>query len=262
MSGEAHPTPQAPQPPPLVAVRADSVVRLHEGAPPMRPRKTRPPASSPQGYSRFVALMKLLLPSLAAAMLGVVLAWPQIADRTESLNLDFSALDPSAIDLKSVVNPRYLGTDSTDQPFTVTADLATEMGAGDERTRLTNPKGDLTQSSGKWLSLSSDLGYLTDQKQVVDLESGVLLYRDDGFQFQTNAARIHLDTDEAMGDQPVKGQGPGLEIVSEGFRVLDGGNRILFTGKAKLVVIDTNPTAPSPAKRLATDPDPPPPAPA
>jgi lipopolysaccharide export system protein LptC len=193
------------------------------------------------GYSRFVLLMKLVLPSLAVVMLGVILAWPQISERAEGLAVEFVTLDRRHADLGSIINPRYVGTDEQDQPYMVTADTATEMADGSGRVRLSNPKGDLTQTTGRWLSVTSELGYLSDGNQRVELEHNVMLYRDDGFQFETSKAFILMDENRAYGSQPVKGQGEKLEITSDsGFRVDEGGDVILFQGKSHLILLETD----------------------
>ena len=49
-------------------------------------------------------------------------------------------------------------------------------------------------------------------------------------------ARFNLDDRSASGDDPVEGQGPLGTLQSEGFRIFDGGDRVLFTGKAQMFV--------------------------
>ncbi|MCF8479414.1 MAG: LPS export ABC transporter periplasmic protein LptC [Rhodospirillum sp.] len=200
-----------------------------------------------RNYSRFVTGMKLILPSLAAVLLGGVLAWPQITERAEDLSVEFTALDRGQADLGSVINPRYVGIDDQNQPYTVTADIATEMEDGSDRMRLTNPKGDIVQNTGRWMSVTSDLGYLTNGNQRVELEHDVMLYRDDGFQFETARAFIRMDEDYAFGEEPVKGQGDGMEITSvDGFDVTEGGDVIVFRGKSHLILQDAKSAGLSP----------------
>ncbi|WP_413204370.1 LPS export ABC transporter periplasmic protein LptC [Rhodospirillum sp. A1_3_36] len=214
-------------------------VRGASGLPSLSMEQGQRRAEAVRSYSRFVVGMKLLLPSLAAVLLGAVLAWPNLTERTESLSVEFMTLDRGQADLGSVINPRYIGVDDDNQPFTVTADIATEMGDGTDRMKLTNPKGDIVQSTGRWMSVTSDLGYLTDGNQRVELEHDVMLYRDDGFQFETARAFILMDNDHAFGEEPVKGQGDGMEITSlSGFDVTEGGDVIVFRGKSHLVLHD------------------------
>ncbi|GEO81546.1 LPS export ABC transporter periplasmic protein LptC [Pararhodospirillum oryzae] len=221
-------------------------------------------AAVPARYGRFVASMKLLLPGLATITLGVLVAWPWINDHTAGLALGFATFDPRSADFSSILNPRYMGTDRDNNPYVVTADTATDLGSGDGRLRLINPKGDLLQASGRWLSLSSDVGYLTNTNQHVELESNVLFYRDDGLQFRTQSAMIELDKNRAYGNDPVQGEGPDYDIVSEGFAIEEGGERIVFSGHARLLLHESSagggggllPGAPAPAPTPVPKPKP------
>lgn len=187
-------------------------------------------------YARFVSSMKLLLPLCALLLVGVVFAWPQIAERAERFQLTFAELDPSQADLTSIVNARYLGVDSKDQPYTLTADLARELGPAKDLVHLFSPKGDQIRSDDKWLSLEGDTGYYTKSKDLLDLAGNVILYRDDGYQFHTETARLFLDRDEAVGSDEVRGYGITGEVISEGFQINDGGQVILFTNTAWLLL--------------------------
>jgi lipopolysaccharide export system protein LptC len=40
----------------------------------------------------------------------------------------------------------------------------------------------------------------------------------------------------AYGQEPIEGQGPFGNIKAQGFRVIDRGERVIFTGKAKMVI--------------------------
>lgn len=210
-------------------------------APPWR----RPPLSGDDRHGRFVAGMKLVLPGLAVLLLGVLVAWPWVSDHIAGFSVEFASFDPRGVETGSVVNPRYLGTDRNNNPFVVTADAATDLGASDGRLRLVNPKGDLLQSSGRWLSLGSDIGYVTNSRQRIELESNVLFYRDDGLQFRTRAATIDLEHNRAFGVEPVTGEGPALQITSaEGFAVEEAGARILFQGRTRLILNDSSESRP------------------
>ena len=62
-------------------------------------------------YSRFVQMMKVLLPVVAALLIMLILVWPYL--RTEDLRfrLSFAALTANQNEDPSMVNPRYLGID-------------------------------------------------------------------------------------------------------------------------------------------------------
>ncbi|MBB4312262.1 LPS export ABC transporter periplasmic protein LptC [Roseospira marina] len=182
--------------------------------------------------------MKLLLPSVAVVLLGLVLAWPQIQSQTERFTLGFAALDPREVNPSTLVNPRFHGVDAQDQPYTLVAEAAEEVPEDPDRVNLDKPQGDITLGGGRWLSLRGNAGLYSKADRTLNLDGDVMLYRDDGFEFHTDEARIDLETNSAHGTDPVRGQGPDGTINSDGFVMVDGGRVVTFTGRAHLVLQD------------------------
>ena len=135
-------------------------------------------------------------------------------------------------------NPRFTGADSRDRLFNITADSAIQKQADLRVLDLAQPKGDLTNPEGSWVSLTAETGHYDQDAQTLDLFGKVELFRDDGYQVTTEQAAIDFRAGIATGSAPVAGQGPAGHITSEGFRVLDGGRVIEFTGRAHLVLLD------------------------
>ena len=52
----------------------------------------------------------------------------------------------------------------------------------------------------------------------------------------TAAAEVQLHEGAASGDQPVAAQGPFGTLVSEGFRLTERGQVVVFTGRARAVL--------------------------
>lgn len=186
-------------------------------------------------YTRFVAWMKLLLPVFAASVVALVVIWPQLQDKPETFRLGLSSISVHEKSGQQVVNARFTGSDAEDRPFTVTADSAMQrVGAGDSF-ELERPKADLAMADGSWIAVSALTGTYHKKQQILALEGGVNMFHDSGFEFRTRKAEIDLARGSARGQDPVSGQGPFGSLTASGFEVFDHGNRIIFTGKAKLV---------------------------
>jgi len=67
----------------------------------------------------------------------------------------------------------------------------------------------------------------------------VNLFHDRGYELRTAAADIFIKQGIARGNKPVLGHGPLGTIRSTGFRILDSGRRVLFTGKSRLILHPT-----------------------
>ncbi len=187
-------------------------------------------------YSLFVGVMKVLLPATAAALVLLVVAWPRFSIEVEDVRLSVSKLAPSQAENLTMLNARFEGRDEKDQPFSVTADIATQSESDKDLVTLELPKADITLEDGAWLALTARAGEYRKAAQLLDLTGSVNLFHDKGFELRTEAARIRLDEGMAEGALPVEGQGSIGTIKAEGFRVLDRGARILFLGRSRLVI--------------------------
>ena len=190
---------------------------------------------------RYVGILKLLLPALAAVLIALVAFWPQLRDRTNEFRVQFVTIGSQEAETVSMVNPRFLGVDQVDRHYTITAGRATQMDDG--RINLENPRGDMALKDGSWIVLSGNTGTYYKPRQVLDLLGDVNLYHDAGYEFHTEKASINLQEGTAAGDMPTAGQGPAGHVQSEGFRIFDQGDRVHFTGKARLVLYGAGGTA-------------------
>jgi lipopolysaccharide export system protein LptC len=193
-------------------------------------RETRPGTA----YSRFVTAMKLLLPAVAIGLVMLVAVWPRLQFSLEQMRPSRPRLDLSeARDLR-MVNAHYSGVDKRHRPYVLTADVARQTAQQNDLISLEGPKADLTMINGAWLALSGDTGVYLSQGQLLDLFGNVKLFHDRGYELSTETAHVDLAAGAAEGHDAVQGQGVFGDVVSEGFHLIDHGQVIVFTGKAKL----------------------------
>ncbi len=196
----------------------------------------RPLPRQPIGYSRFVLFMKFLLPAAALCLVAAIVIWPQINIADNRFSIGFSKIQVSAKENPSMVNARFVGADKKNQPFSVTADLAKNLALGASEIELEMPKADIGVRDGSWLVLTANTGLYNQKNKILDLEGAVNLFHDSGFEFTTDTAKVDLNAGVAEGQVQIQGQGPFGQLTAEGFRIEEKGNRILFTGKSKLVL--------------------------
>jgi lipopolysaccharide export system protein LptC len=187
-------------------------------------------------HSHVVNLLKVLLPAVALGLVAMVLLWPQLNPIDQRFRLRTVGVSVEDLENLRLLNPRYVGRDSQNQPFALTADQALQLSGDGNLTDLVKPKGDISLKDGTWLALSAETGVYRKQDQILDLEGNVNLFQDGGYEFVTPRARIQLDQGHASGDSPVVGQGPDTELEGQGFRVYNRGDRVVVTGQSRLVI--------------------------
>jgi lipopolysaccharide export system protein LptC len=186
-------------------------------------------------YTRFVALMRIVLPVSAGVLVLLVVIWPQLHQERHKFRLGPGSLTAPDGGGQQALNPRFTGTDKQNRPYNVTADSALQNQEQPDEVMLSFPKADIALKDGSWIALTAERGQFSRQSQMLDLGGDVDLYHDSGFEFRTASARVDLGQSTADGDETVHGQGPFGTVDAEGFRIFESGRRILFTGKAKMV---------------------------
>lgn len=196
-----------------------------------------PATRSPHRRSRIVGLLKLVLPSLSALLLGLVVVWPQIAKEKERFKLDIGQ-GPSYgnIEKMEMLNARFYGTDNKNQPFSLTADTAFETEPGSLMIELASPKADIQLSNGSWAAAQAKTGTYKQKEEKLSLTGGIQIFHDDGYSLRTEAADLDFKTGKATGPHPVEAHGPLGAIQATGFKAIERGDRLIFTGPATLTL--------------------------
>jgi lipopolysaccharide export system protein LptC len=226
-------------------IHATPEARSNESQRVRRRRLSDAPRTRRSGFarSRIVSTMKYVLPGIAFAMLLLVVIWPKLSPEEDGFRIDLAAVGPAGGSKPQVLNPRLQGIDSEQRPFQIVADVGARIDAegGGEIYDLTNPKADIVLKDGSWIALNANDGKFHSASNILFLTGDVNLFHDQGYEFQTTAARVNLKYSTASGDAPVNGQGPFGILNAAGFRVLESGDRIVFIGPANLTVFEGAP---------------------
>lgn len=194
----------------------------------------------PKGYSRYVSLMRAILPVAILLSVGLVIAWPYLQSLSKEST---SIVDLSQPEIREnrMVRPHYMSTDEKGQPFYVDAEWAKQK--TENLADLVSPHGSMTMTEGQTFDLEAKKGQYDSQTKVLHLEEDVILTSTDGYHVQTNKARITLDNNIIEGDNYVEGQGPTGEIMGQkGFKVENrphGKKVITLKGPSRVVIKKT-----------------------
>jgi lipopolysaccharide export system protein LptC len=195
-----------------------------------------PPRRAGDAYSRRVALLKRVLPAIGIGLLLLVGAWPRLEPLLDSMRLTLPVLERRDARELRMVDPRYAGIDRLNRPYVLTAGTARQMPGQDDLMSLDRPRGQLIAHGGAKVVLTAASGVYQTQSRLLDLFGNVTLTRDDGTRFVTQAAHLDLAAETANGHDRVSGHGPSGNITAEGFRILDKGDTIIFTGRSHLLL--------------------------
>jgi lipopolysaccharide export system protein LptC len=195
-------------------------------------------------------LLRRMLPAVGLGLLLLVGAWPRLEPLLDRVGIALPRVDRRDARELRMVEPRYSGIDRLNRPYVLTAAAGRQAPGSGDLVSLDRPRGQLIVRGGAKVVLTAVTGIYQTQSRLLDLFGEVTVTHDNGTRFVTRAAHLDLAAETASGQDPVAGDGPDGSIAAQGFRILDKGDTILFTGAAHLLL-----------KRVsAGHPAPPPPA--
>ena len=199
------------------------------------------PAEAGTRHSRRVALLKRVLPAVGVVLLLLIAIWPRLAPLWERMRFALPAIDLREAKELQMVNPRYAGVDRTGRPFVVTAASGRQVPDRQDLMSLREPRADVKTTGGADIVVTAATGVYQSQSQLLDLFREVTLLHQNGTRFVTATARVDAANNTAQGNDPVEGHGPSGEVKAQGFRILDKGDTILFTGRSDLLLKGAKP---------------------
>lgn len=230
MSGSEEPRPA----PPVPLRTAPAAAEPRRMLPPSRSRWA-PSAAQIARRRILVRFAKWVLPIAGVGLLVGIAIWPELDRMEDRARVSFRRVMQAAPDAVRVVEPRYQGLDEQNRPFTVTAAVAAQAESPDI-VDLERPRADIVMTDGSWVLLESSAGRFDKARNRLDLTGDVTLWQDGGNMLVTEAAEIQFSDGSASGDRPVAAQGPFGTLVSEGFRLAERGQVVVFTGRARAVL--------------------------
>ena len=191
----------------------------------------------PGRYSGFVGLMRYLLPTMAAALLGLVVAWPLVSGGQEGVHVPLIE-DPDVDGRLTMVNASYRGTDAKNRPFAVRGAEAFQPENDSPIVHLSGIEADIygDQTRSSMMALTANEGLYRRDAEQLDLSGDVTVRSDAGHEFRTSKAHIDLPAGIARGDEPVSGKGPHGLLDAGNFALLDRGEIMTFGGRVRMTL--------------------------
>ncbi|MEZ5935115.1 MAG: LPS export ABC transporter periplasmic protein LptC [Alphaproteobacteria bacterium] len=202
----------------------------------------KPAAAMGGRYSRRVDRLRFVLPTIAALLLALVMAWPWLTGGYSGLIVPvFKNAAEHVGDAMRMANPRYVGKTKAAEAYEVTASSAFLDPADSDRIHLDQLRARFDRSAASSVHLRADQGVYLREEQRLELKRGVELTFGEGYRFETETAEIDLARGHVEGAEPVAGEGPVGRLAAERFQIEDGGERLRFEGKVHVTILPPEP---------------------
>jgi len=189
-----------------------------------------------ESYSKWVYMLKVVLPAVGICLMVLLVVWPAIQDEEAYFKFNILPTDSFGAKELKMHKPRFVSSDPNNHPFNITADSATQMDGLNEKVLIDNIRGDISLAEEGWMALLAETGFYLQADNTLTLNKGVNLFHDDGYEIFTPTAQINLSTNEISSTSPVKGQGPMGTLESEGFQIIPDRQTIFLLGKTRLTL--------------------------
>lgn len=174
---------------------------------------------------------KLLLPCIAAALIGLLIVFPTLQQNSRDFSIDITRPKKGELEKLHMENTVFYITDKDNKVNNFTAQNIDETEPGSKLIQLTNPEGTLPGSNETWVNIKSPNGFFDQNENILRLEPKVDLFYSDGMDAQTQVMYYDFNKKEGYGNKPVQAQGVFGNLKSEGFRFYTEKNLLVFTGK-------------------------------
>lgn len=190
-------------------------------------------------YSKFIKTIKFVFLGISILMLLLIV----INNRQNQIKIvdeKFSYTDKIDGSINQVlVKPIFMGLNKKEQPFKVTASKATRFKEESNTFYLENPIGEISIDNDKYF-LSGNKGIYDKNIQELKINGDVKFNNNLDLKFSTTEVFFDFKEQVLFGEKAVSGYRNNTKIDSQGIRIFNKENKIIFTGKTKLLLKNEN----------------------
>ncbi len=192
-----------------------------------------------KNYSRFVKIMRYVLPIAAVGLIVVVFTWSDMDDRIVALPKE-DVVSKSNMGENELLNPQFETTDSQQNPVKVNAKRATQNQENPDLVRLEEPTANLKMKDGSTVTIEAENGTYEQKVEKLYLSKDVKIQHEDGYSLEAKELRINMKTREAFSDKAVQVRGPEGAIDALGLEGNVDEGILIFKGPATLRLNQTD----------------------
>ena len=187
-------------------------------------------------HTIWVRHVKLILPSLAAVLLGLLLVYPYLVPVKQDLKLEITKPKKGELEKLHITNTTFYINDAHNKVNNFTAANIDETAPGSKLIKLTNPEGIMPQNNESWINIKAPLGFFNQNDNTLELTSSVDMFYSDGMNVNVESINYNFNTGIGHSDTPVSADGTLGKLNAEGMILYKDKGLLIFTGPAHIVI--------------------------
>lgn len=191
-------------------------------------------------YSRRVGKLKKILVISLFILFALLLFWPNLHFVEDPFLKDPSFIQGNSMPpgMKHMSKASLRSSTQKGNPYLIQSESATQLSQDDFS--FQKPTATIFLKNGEKVILQSQKGEGHKKEKTVHLLENVTIQQSKGYELQTQKATFDLNSGDAHGEEPVKGQGPLGTIQSGGFQTQNQGSVIVFKDGVHLTFIPSS----------------------
>lgn len=194
------------------------------------------PAAPVSRHSRYVRRAKLLFPSLAAILLGLLIIFPYLDEDARDFRLDITKPKRGELEKLHIENTIFYITDKNNKVHNFTATNIDETAPGSKLIKLTSPEGLMPLKLDEWVNIKAPIGFFDQDNNTLRLNENVDLFYNEGMTVNTPEVTFDFNQSKGYSDKPVTAQGEFGDLQAEGFEFSSKNDVLIFTGHTNILI--------------------------
>lgn len=186
-------------------------------------------------YSRFVSVMKKILPIGAIVLMASVVAY-SVMPRHNDKYLTATQSGNLARDL-TMTKTSFTGTDEKGNPFKVTAsEVIQDPKSKNMRAELKQIDADMQFEGKSWVNATAGHGFIDGDSGILKLDGGIAVFTDNGYEMHTKSATALIKANVLEGFEGVTGHGPTGEFSADRFHFDRANKQVKLSGHVHMIL--------------------------
>lgn len=187
-------------------------------------------------HTRYVRWAKLMLPSLAAILLGLLLVLPSLKKDVRDFKLDITRPKQDELEKLHVENTTFYITDKDNKIHNFIAEKMDETEAGSKLIKLIKPEGLLPISETNWANIKSPTGFYNQIDNTLLMTDDVEMFYSEGMTVNSFEVTFDFKKSKGFSDKTVTAQGYFGNLKADGFEFSSQDDILVFTGHSDITI--------------------------
>lgn len=187
-------------------------------------------------HTKIIRMTKLLLPSIAALLVGLLILFPSLKQTNDEFSVDITYPKKGELEKLHMENTVFYITDKDNKINNFTAKSVDETEPGSKLVKLSEPDGVLPSNNDTWINIKAPSGLYNQETSVLNLNNDVDVFYSDGMTAQTQEVTFDFKEGKGWGNKDVVSTGVFGNLTSQGFEFYSKKGLLIFTGKTHITI--------------------------